>query len=84
MNTTDTDVFHQYAIINSPYFYGSIHGCGNKLIWFVRMDTDGRDDPRMTIQYKNQVAGQDFEIIKKMYLDLTSKCMFVINILTYS
>ena len=65
MDTTDTDVFHQYAIINSPYFYGSIHGCGNKLIRFVRMDTNGRDDPRMTIQNKNQVAGKDFKIIKK-------------------
>ena len=31
----------------------------------MRMDTNGRDDSRMTIQHKNQVAGQDFEIIKK-------------------
>ena len=34
----------------------------------MRMDTNGRNDPRMTIQNKNQVAGQDFDIIKKSSL----------------
>ena len=36
----------------------------------MRMDTNGRDDSRMTIQNKNQVAGQDFEIIKKALVRL--------------
>ena len=45
MDTTHADIFHQNTVVNSPYFDGPIHGRRNKLVWFMRMDTKGRDDP---------------------------------------